>query len=41
MHLLRHRSGLGNHTALPAYWPELMGRHIAPEDLIRLITASP
>ena len=21
MHLLRHRSGLGNHTALPAYWP--------------------
>ena len=30
MHLLRHRSGLGNHTAPPAYWPELMGRHIAP-----------
>lgn len=40
-HLLLHRSGLGNHTALPGYWSELMQRRHEPEDLVRTITASP
>ncbi|WP_255988044.1 serine hydrolase domain-containing protein [Chitinolyticbacter albus] len=39
--LLRHRSGLGNHTALPDYWPTLMQTPQAPEVLIRRVAAAP
>lgn len=40
-HLLRHRSGLDNHTALPDYWTTLMRRPQAPDTLIRRVTALP
>lgn len=41
LQLLQHRSGLGNHTALPDYWPTLMQTRHTPEALIRRVTATP
>ncbi|MBP4048606.1 beta-lactamase family protein [Chromobacterium violaceum] len=40
-HLLRHRSGLGNHTALPDYWPTRMQQYWTPDQLINDILAHP
>ncbi|WP_080509034.1 serine hydrolase domain-containing protein [Chromobacterium violaceum] len=37
-HLLRHRSGLGNHTALPDYWPTRMQQYWTPDQCRRLVS---
>ncbi|RBJ77064.1 hypothetical protein C3L29_031325, partial [Pseudomonas sp. MWU12-2534b] len=39
--LLRHRSGLANHTALPDYWPDRMRGRWTPDQLLNDMLARP